>query len=205
MDVQMPEMDGFAATRAIREKEEGTQRHIPIIAATAYALTGDRERCMAAGMDAYVSKPIRGAALLEMIANVIAANPNAQQAAEPTPKGPNSEDAFDLDTALEYVEGEREVLRNMVAIYLKNSPRLQNEIREAIANGDSDALMRAAHRLRGSMSMLAATAACAPAQTLEEMAEKGDLTEAAAVHAVLEREVIRLEEALVRFSSEVAA
>jgi len=67
MDVQMPEMDGFEATRAIRQEETGKNRHIPIIAMTAHAMTGDKDRCLAAGMDGYISKPIRAADLLNLV------------------------------------------------------------------------------------------------------------------------------------------
>jgi CheY-like chemotaxis protein len=67
MDVQMPEMDGFEATAAIREKEKRTGLHIPVIAMTAHAMTGDRERCLAAGMDGYISKPVMASALLELV------------------------------------------------------------------------------------------------------------------------------------------
>jgi CheY-like chemotaxis protein len=71
MDVQMPEMDGFEATAAIRAKEESTGRHIPIIAMTAHTLKGDQERCLSAGMDGYVSKPIRTNELFVMIESVV--------------------------------------------------------------------------------------------------------------------------------------
>ncbi|HLJ17258.1 MAG TPA: response regulator, partial [Bryobacteraceae bacterium] len=70
MDVHMPEMDGFEATMAIRNEENGTDRRIPIIAMTAHALTGDRERCLAAGMDSYISKPIRALDLLALIEKI---------------------------------------------------------------------------------------------------------------------------------------
>ena len=71
MDVQMPEMDGFAATKAIRAKESAANTHVPIVALTAHAMKGDRERCLAAGMDAYVSKPIRAAEFFEIIARLL--------------------------------------------------------------------------------------------------------------------------------------
>jgi len=67
MDVQMPEMDGFEATSAIRKQEQGTKRHQRVIAMTAHAMMGDRERCVAAGMDDYISKPIRAVELLNLV------------------------------------------------------------------------------------------------------------------------------------------
>jgi CheY-like chemotaxis protein/HPt (histidine-containing phosphotransfer) domain-containing protein len=204
MDVQMPEMDGFATTRAIREKERDSGKHIPIIAATAYALSGDRERCLEAGMDAYISKPIRGAALLQVIAGLVAAHTPAPPAAPaaPAPQGMDARNVFDLDTALEYVEGDREILKNMVRIYMKQSPRLLEEIREAIAGSDGAALARSAHRLKGSMSMFGATAACAPAQALEDMGNNGDMDDVRGAHAVLERQASLLEDALARFNED---
>lgn len=72
MDVQMPEMNGFEATQAIRERERGTGRHVPIVAMTAHAMKGDRERCLETGMDAYVSKPIRAVELFAAIDEVMA-------------------------------------------------------------------------------------------------------------------------------------
>jgi two-component system, sensor histidine kinase and response regulator len=73
MDVQMPEMDGFEATAVIRQNEQGSSRHIPIIAMTAHALVGDRERCLSAGMDDYVSKPINNIFLFEAIERLLPA------------------------------------------------------------------------------------------------------------------------------------
>ncbi len=71
MDVQMPEMDGLEATRAIRQSEESTEKHVPIIAMTAHAMKGDRERCLESGMDAYVAKPVRAKDLFEAITQVL--------------------------------------------------------------------------------------------------------------------------------------
>jgi CheY-like chemotaxis protein len=78
MDVQMPAMGGFEATAAIREMEKGTGKHIPIVALTAHAVTGDRERCLAAGMDGYIGKPIRPEELFEQIETLIPSVPRAR-------------------------------------------------------------------------------------------------------------------------------
>jgi len=77
MDVQMPEMDGLEATAAIRANEEGTDRHLPILALTAHALTGDRQRCLDAGMDGYLAKPIQTAQLLQALADVLSCSGRA--------------------------------------------------------------------------------------------------------------------------------
>ena len=85
MDLQMPEMDGFEATSAIREKERSTGRHIPIIAMTAHALKGDQDRCLAAGMDGYISKPIRTSEMFSTIEDVLSRFRNNTDEAEPAP------------------------------------------------------------------------------------------------------------------------
>jgi CheY-like chemotaxis protein len=80
MDLQMPEMDGFEATAAIREMERGTGQRIPIVALTAHAMEGDRQRCLDADMDGYVSKPIKAVELFEVIDRVVAAHPPVRSA-----------------------------------------------------------------------------------------------------------------------------
>ena len=112
MDVQMPDMDGFAVTEAIRAKERATNTHVPIVALTAHAMKGDRERCLAAGMDAYASKPIRAAELFEVIARLLPSDGEGAKGT-PGPEGPPGA-VFDLDTALAVVDGDRELLRRMV-------------------------------------------------------------------------------------------
>ena len=126
MDVQMPEMDGFAATQAIRAKEKAKGGHVPIIALTAHAMKGDRERCLAAGMDAYVSKPIRAAELFEAIGRLLSADVKGAKE-RPDPEGrPGA--VLDLDTALGVVDGDRDLLREMAQWFLNQCPKLLGEI-----------------------------------------------------------------------------
>jgi two-component system, sensor histidine kinase and response regulator len=115
MDVQMPEMDGFAATGAIRAKESTANTHTPIVALTARGMKGDRERCLAAGMDAYVSKPVRAAEFIEIIARLLVSD---VERAKGTPAPEVTAGAvFDLDTALTGVDGDRQLLRRMFHVF----------------------------------------------------------------------------------------
>jgi CheY-like chemotaxis protein len=145
MDVQMPDMDGFAATGVIRAKERDTNAHVPIVALTAHAMKGDRERCLAAGMDAYASKPIRAAELFEVIARLLSSDVEGAKGT-PGPEGPPGA-VFDPDTALAVVAGDRELLRRMVQLFLGHCPKLLGEIRDSVLRGDGAALERAAHKL----------------------------------------------------------
>jgi PAS domain S-box-containing protein len=194
MDVQMPEMDGFAATQAIRAKETGGNTHVPIIALTAHAMKGDRERCLAAGMDAYASKPIRAAELFEVIARLLPSDfERAQRTQGPeTPVGA----AFDLDTALAAVDGDRELLQRMVEVFCGQCPKLLGEIRDSVRRGDGVALERAAHKLKSSVGSFGAQRAYQAALQLEELGGGGDLTGSQQAYPELEEAVERLQEAL---------
>ncbi len=134
MDVQMPDMDGFAVTQAIRAKERAAGAHVPIIALTAHAMKGDRERCLAAGMDAYASKPIRAAELFEVIARLLPSDGDGAKGT-PGPEGPPGA-VFDLDTALAVVDGDQELLRRMVHVFSGQCPKLLGEIRDSVLCGD---------------------------------------------------------------------
>jgi two-component system sensor histidine kinase/response regulator len=130
MDVQMPEMDGFDATRAIRESETIARgpldgecahaRHVPIVAMTAHAMKGDRERCLEAGMDAYISKPLRPQQLYEIIESVTA--PPSQPPADDGAEADAGELAFDRETVLARVEGDRELLKEIVQLFRDEAP-----------------------------------------------------------------------------------
>ncbi len=192
MDVQMPELDGIEATGRIREKEKNTGRHIPIIAMTAHAMTGDRERCLEAGMDNYISKPIQAEELYKMIEKIIAEHPQ-QKGASSNNAGP---EPFDREAALAQVEGDAELLAELVSLFNDDCPRLMQEIREAVTGSEALALTRAAHALKGAAANFSAGRVVTLARRLEEMGRAGQMTGAQVVCADLDVEVVRLNQAL---------
>ncbi|QEG33125.1 hybrid sensor histidine kinase/response regulator [Bythopirellula goksoeyrii] len=182
MDVQMPEMDGFEATAAIREMENEQRSHIPIIAITAHAMKGDRERCLEAGMDNYVSKPFRPVELFAAIEELDSRPSESvvRLPVETSEKDNSSTDllpAFNRAEALVNVGGSDEFLREMVQLFLTECPKQLAEIEKTHSEGDQQALARAAHTFKGSVSMFAAEAATAAAKQIEEMSRSGDLGE----------------------------
>jgi len=191
MDVQMPEMDGLEATASIRARERATGRHLPIIAMTAHAMKGDRERCLEAGMDGYVSKPVRAADLLEEIDKQV-------RRAQPTLRV-----VLDRAALLERLEGDAELLAEMVGALLEDCPRLVASIREAVARGDARLLERAAHTLKGSVGNFGASAAAAAALRLEQMGRQGELAQAGEACTALDREIERLKPILAGLCQEV--
>jgi len=189
MDIQMPEMDGFEATGAIREKEKTTGEHIPIIAMTAHAMKGDSERCLEAGMDAYVAKPIHAQILFDAIESLLVSGADSEEAEK------SARAAFpsiDKDKVLERVEGDKELLREIVNLFLEDYSKLMSEIREAIAGADSQALERAAHGLKGSVGNFSAKAAYDAAHSLEVIGREGDLSRAGKAYVLLKTEIERL-------------
>jgi CheY-like chemotaxis protein/HPt (histidine-containing phosphotransfer) domain-containing protein len=172
MDVQMPEMGGFEATAAIREKERADKAHTPIVALTAHAMKGDRERCLAAGMDAYASKPFQSEALLAAIEDALAAARGAAPAAVPRAPGVP---AWRPDQAMLRAGGDAATLSELVGLFLGDLSAMMTEIRGAVDRKDADALERAAHRLRGSASFFDARPVVDAAAELEDLAGKGEL------------------------------
>jgi PAS domain S-box-containing protein len=199
MDIQMPEMNGFEATRAIRDKERATGSHVPIIAMTAHALKGDRERCLDAGMDDYVSKPIHADQLAKAIENLVLGSGAAD--AEPVEQTSAGE-MLDTAAVLARVDGDLELLQYIVELFLEELPKLMGEIRDAVARHDSEALERAAHTLKGSVGNFHANAVVGAAQHLETIAREGDLSGAREALAVLEHETERLKPALITLGKE---
>src|SRR5262245_49053735 len=155
MDVQMPEMDGFQATAAIRERERDRGIHTPIIAMTAHAMAGDRERCLAAGMDAYLAKPLRPEDLMATIAQFFptkAAAPGTRHVADGSGATPNTA-SIDEGVLLADFDNNRKVLVEVIGVFLAEAPAHVGRIRAAAASGDSAAIAAAAHALKGSVGL----------------------------------------------------
>jgi signal transduction histidine kinase/DNA-binding response OmpR family regulator len=188
MDVQMPEMDGFEASAAIRAGEKETGGHLPIIAMTAHAMKGDRERCLAGGMDDYLAKPVQSADLRRALAGVTSAAGEPRQAPA---AGDGARPVFDVRAALEQVGGDEQFLNEVIALFQREATRLLGEVRAAITRGDAATLRRTAHALKGSAGYVGARPTVEAAQRLETLGTQGDLAEAANALADLEREFDR--------------
>ena len=198
MDVQMPEMDGFDATATIRAREKHSGKHLPIIAMTAHAMKGDRQRCLQAGMDEYIAKPIRAKQLFQVITALLERfiGPNEQSRGAPAD---GEEETFDFSEALRTVRGDRELLKEIAEAFLKESPRLMTEIRQAVSAGDAAALRVAVHTLKSSMRYFGAGRAFEQAYQLEKMGRMGDLGNAESPLHALEGEIARLTPVLLNY------
>jgi two-component system sensor histidine kinase/response regulator len=192
MDVQMPEMGGLDATQAIREKEKSTGGHIPIFAMTAHAMQGDRERCLAAGMDGYLAKPIEPKAFVDTIE---AASTPARTVVE-SGDGTKARDAFDESALLGRFSGNRRLFRTLVETFSKDCPRMMARIRSALGSRDAKTLADAAHGLKGSVGNFGPSAALDTARKIESIARQGTLEGAWEIYATLEDDIARLLPAL---------
>jgi CheY-like chemotaxis protein len=199
MDVQMPEMDGLQAATRIRERELGTGAHIPIIAVTAHAMKGDRERCLAAGMDGYISKPINPAEFAKVIQLTVPAGAKIVAVpADPVLKGPSDAEL------LGRFDGDSELLKELAGIFLQECPRMLDEIRAALGTADLRALARAAHTLKGSVGNFAMPGPWETAQRLELLANSGQLCGAQEIFHVLEQQIAQFNQILARHAAEPA-
>ncbi|MEZ4702934.1 MAG: response regulator [Rhodothermales bacterium] len=193
MDVQMPDMDGFAATAAIR-RLEGPMRSIPIVAMTAHAMAGDREKCIEAGMDDYTSKPIIPKELFARIARWTAgvAPRDEPTAPPPTPAAAAGDAPIQFDDVLDRFAGDRDFLEELLGEFQTQAIDIIQAIRLAVEAGDADALRYQAHTLKGAAANLGCTGLSATALELEHMGKAGDFAGAPEALHRLEDERERL-------------
>ena len=195
MDVQMPVMGGFDATATIREREAAGIPRTPIVAMTAHAMKGDRERCLEAGMDGYLSKPVHAPDLVEVLIHHTGhGDPAAPPPAEPTITGP----VFERDQVLFNLGGDGELLDQLIGMYIEDEPRLLADIDAAVAGNDPDALLNASHALKGAVANFCAARAQACAQQLERIGREKRMADAPAALDTLHRELAALQEAFGR-------
>jgi CheY-like chemotaxis protein len=193
MDIQMPEMDGMEATAAIRNLEKNSENHVPIIAMTAHAMRGDKEKCLASGMDGYISKPIQPAGLFAEMERCLA-NRKGSNVMTEDDKAPVEQ--IDRVSLLERVEGDQELLTEMIHLFQEDAPNLLTAIRDALDRGDMVVLERSAHSLKGALSNLSAKAAAAAALQLEKDANNKEAESAKKSLAQVERAMEQLLPAL---------
>jgi CheY-like chemotaxis protein len=196
MDVQMPELDGLEATSQIRQWERGTGRHMAIVAMTAHAMKGDRERCLAAGMDGYCPKPIRPRELSQVILHVlpdaalprgfiastpvVAAEPDIKKTPAPTAESTvmeNHDGVIDWKAALSSMQGDEDLLFDVIEAHLSESPDLFGQLERAVSQQDAPLTRRLAHTLKGNLRALQIIEPPLAA-ILEENAARGDLSPA---------------------------
>jgi two-component system, sensor histidine kinase len=210
MDVQMPEMGGLEATAAIRDREQqaGGDRQVPIVAMTARAMKGDRERCIAAGMDDYISKPIDRDRLLGVVEGmaVTSARRSPAAAAEPAPQEEPMADASaavcNVNAFIQRIGGDTELAKEMALAFIADAPRLLAAISDAGEKGDARALESAAHALKGAASLFDATPTVSRAAELEAQGRRSQLDAAPALIEELDREARRLVAELRGFAGE---
>lgn len=211
MDVNLPEMDGLQATAEIRRREAGTVDRVPIIAMTAHALRGDREKCLTAGMDAYVCKPARAHELRAAIASVIGPRGTSHEAREGneapacgmSAEGPaerllgaderrhveSPAARLDVSSALQAVDGDRGLLAEVVQAFLGEYPELLEQLGRGLKSGDAPSMRRAAHTIKGSLRLFPGARVVRIAEQLEGHAETGESRQAQEWLAELSREL----------------
>jgi two-component system, sensor histidine kinase and response regulator len=204
MDLQMPEMDGLEATAIIRAHERTTGRHVPIIAMTAHALKGDRERCLEAGMDGYTSKPIDADDLFAAIAELVGGQVQTaveDSSLEKCSEGflPPSDSMIDWSAALKAVRGDSRLLETIVGAALGEVPYLLTELRRAVAARDFQGLRLAAHTLKGSVRYFGAQRVLELALRLEAIGQNHQIQDADATLASLDQSAGELMAALARW------
>ncbi|MFZ0389430.1 MAG: PAS domain S-box protein [Calditrichia bacterium] len=195
MDIQMPEMDGFEATRTIRQLEKSGGGHIPIVALTAHAMKEDRGRCLTAGMDDYISKPIKPAQLAQTLENIFHKKEPTEKCAGPAP----ARVMFDSQELMERMEGDLDLLKELLDIFEETSADILESISLGIKEKDAQTVERGAHSLKGSVSNFSAGYVRDLAFQLEEMGRNNNLENAETVFARLKTELPEMIKTLQKF------
>jgi len=203
MDVQMPEMDGFEATEKIRDMEKESGRHVPIIAMTAHAMKGDRERCIEAGMDDYVPKPISSEALQNAINALVPHQSGDETMNEKSENVENAEQPlFDKDVLLQAFDNDWDFFKEVIDMFVADYPQMMTDIQKAIKNGDAAVLQRTAHALKGMLGNFQVDAAVQKAYALEKIGTDDSLENAQETYDALSVDLDRLEGMFVEISEE---
>jgi CheY-like chemotaxis protein len=199
MDIEMPGMDGYEATRRIRAGEAGEAvRSVPVIAMTAHAFAEFRARAEAAGMNGYLTKPVRAAALMEAIAPFFS-GPSAPAPGDGLPAGPDTA-VFHWEEFLHRVGGNTELCRELVGVFLERMPVQIDRLRAALDQGDPEAIRSEAHGIKGMAANISAGRLRDIAAAVEDRAAAEDLAGAAAAGAELSDALSRLREEVQRWN-----
>ncbi|RLC28209.1 MAG: histidine kinase, partial [Deltaproteobacteria bacterium] len=197
MDVLMPELDGYQATAIIRDVKSAVRDHsIPVIAMTAHAMKGDREKCLAAGMDDYIPKPIDPRELLEKIEEWTCPGkkPGAPEKRVEPAENTVSNEPLIIETALERTMGDREFLSELLQMLLSGLPEQIKTLHAALASGNTEAFAAQAHTIKGAAANLSVEGMADIARRLEQAAGRGELALMSGILDELEAEHRRLEE-----------
>ncbi|GAB5442703.1 MAG: hypothetical protein Fues2KO_30520 [Fuerstiella sp.] len=195
MDIQMPIMDGFEATAEIRRWQQLHGIHTPIVAMTAHAMKGDRERCLAGGMDGYITKPATREQLVAEIERLMQTEPSDSSLQQTSEEHSVDSQVFDRAKALQQVDGDEDLLRELIGMHRGAISEVVQEIGEAVRQSETNVVGQKAHSLKGTMSILAATEAYNAAKTLEAVATNAEADEVQQCYERLQNELQRLDEA----------
>jgi CheY-like chemotaxis protein/HPt (histidine-containing phosphotransfer) domain-containing protein len=199
MDCQMPEMDGYEATAEIRRVESKVLNHkVPVIAMTANAMKGDREKCLNAGMDDYLSKPIYPNELSDMVEKWIGKQGASQEEETKVSNKEQADNIFDRESLLDRLMGDEELANEILGEFLEDVPRNVTALKEALDNGDAPSIQFQAHTIKGQSANVGGEALCKTAFEIEKAGESGDLETVKARMTELEAQFARLKQAVNR-------
>ncbi len=190
MDLQMPDLDGIGTTIAIRSRENRSGEHIPIIAMTAHAMEGDREKCLSAGMDSYLAKPMKASELYSVIDKVIGIGDEIKRQDEEASE--DESERIDFAAALEAVGGDKDLLVELIDLFLEDFPGQLEEMKKATEGGDSENTAARAHSIKGAAGNLALKRVQELAIEVEKMSTAGNLKGVARLIEDLEAELQNL-------------